>query len=367
MFFVENFIKILRKNKIEFFTGVPDSILKNLSKYLENYSNRKHVIATNEGAAVSIGIGYYLSKKKIPCIYLQNSGLGNAINPLISIAHKEVYSIPLLLIVGWRGSPNLSDEPQHRAKGKITKKLLSLLKIKYCVLKNEKDLSKLKNLIKFSYQTKNIIACLVEKNSIKIKKDLKISRDNFSLLRSDFIESLLNLIPKNSKIISTTGYTSRELMQIRKNKKNNRGKDFYMVGGMGHSSAVAAGYSNNSRNQVICLDGDGSILMHLGTIHTVGYLKNKNFKHIILNNNSHESVGGQSTNAKNIDFKRVSMGMGYKNFFSIKDKNNLIKTIKKFLRKPGPSLIEVKIKNKSLKNLLRPKNLKDIKNNFIKD
>ena len=179
------------------------------------------------------------------------------------------------MIVGWRGSPNLPDEPQHRAKGKITKKLLSLLKIKYCVLKNEKDLSKLKNLIKFSYQTKNIIACLVEKNSIKIKKNLKISRDNFSLLRSDFIESLLDLIPKNSKIISTTGYTSRELMQIRKNKKNNRGKDFYMVGGMGHSSAVAAGYSNNSRNQVICLDGDGSILMHLGTIHTVGYLKIK--------------------------------------------------------------------------------------------
>tara|TARA_B100001057_G_scaffold181537_1_gene182272 strand:+ start:1849 stop:2952 length:1104 start_codon:yes stop_codon:yes gene_type:complete len=365
MFFVENFIKILRKNKINFFTGVPDSILKNLSKYLENYPSQKHVIATNEGAAVSIGIGHYLSKKKIPCVYLQNSGLGNAINPLISIAHKEVYSIPLLLIIGWRGSPNQPDEPQHKAKGKITKKLLNLLKIKHCVLRSEQDLSKLKNLIKYSYQTNNIIACLVEKNSIKIKKNKKINKDNFSLLRSDFLESLLDIIPKNSKLISTTGYTSRELMQIRKSKKKNRGKDFYMVGGMGHSSAVAAGYSIGSKNQVICLDGDGSILMHLGTMHTLGYLKNKNFKHVILNNSSHESVGCQPTYAKNIDFKKVSIGMGYKNFFSIKDKNNLTMIIKKFLKKSGPSLIEVKIRNKSLMNLLRPKNLKEIKKNFI--
>jgi phosphonopyruvate decarboxylase len=170
MIFVENFVKILKKNKVDFFTGVPDSILKNLSLYLENFSIKKHIIAANEGAAVSVGIGYYLSRKKIPCVYFQNSGLGNAINPLISIAHKEVYSIPLLLIIGWRGSPNQPDEPQHKAKGKITKNLLQLLKVKHCVLKSEKDLLKLKNLIKISYREKRIVACLIEKNSLKIKK-----------------------------------------------------------------------------------------------------------------------------------------------------------------------------------------------------
>lgn len=365
MIFVENFVKILKKNKVDFFTGVPDSILKNLSLYLENFSIKKHIIAANEGAAVSVGIGYYLSRKKIPCVYFQNSGLGNAINPLISIAHKEVYSIPLLLIIGWRGSPNQPDEPQHKAKGKITKKLLQLLKVKHCVLKSEKDLLKLKNLIKISYREKRIVACLIEKNSLEIKKVKKKNKIDFSLLRSDFIEKLLSLIPKNSKIISTTGYTSRELMQIRKNKKKTKGKDFYMVGGMGHSSAVAAGYSLNSKNQVICLDGDGSVLMHLGTIRTIGYLKNKNFKHIILNNNSHESVGGQPTYAKDIDFKKISIGLGYRNFFKINGKKEVNKTISNFLKRSGPSLLEVKIKSESLKNLIRPKYLEQIKNNFM--
>ena len=367
MFFVENFIKTLKKNKVDFFTGVPDSVLKNLSIHLENFSNKKHIIAANEGAAVSIGIGYYLSKKKIPCVYLQNSGLGNAINPLISIAHKEVYSIPMLLFIGWRGSPNQPDEPQHKAKGKITKNLLQLLKIKYCVLKEEKDLQKLEKLLKMSLQKKSIIACLVEKNTLKTKKKKREQKSDFSLLRSDFIEKFLNSIPVNSKIVSTTGYTSRELMQIRKNKKIKKGKDFYMVGGMGHSSAVAAGYSINSKNQIFCLDGDGSVLMHLGTTRTIGFLKNKNFKHIILNNNSHESVGGQPTYAKNIDFKKISFGLGYNNFFCIKDKKSINKIMKVFLKKPGPSLLEVKIKKKALKNLLRPNNLIKVKKVFMGD
>ena len=367
MFFAENLIKTLKKNQIDFFTGVPDSVLKNLSNFLENLPKKKHIIAVNEGAAVSIGIGYYLSNGKIPCVYFQNSGLGNAINPLISIAHKEVYSIPLLLVIGWRGSPSQPDEPQHKAKGKITKKLLQLLKIRYCVIRNEKDLIKLDKLIKKSNKEKCTVACLVEKNVIKAKiKKKKENEKNSLILRSEFIENLLNLVPKNSKIISTTGYTSRELMQIRESRKKIRGKDFYMVGGMGHTSAVAGGYSLNSKKQVICLDGDGSALMHLGTIRTIGYLKNKNFKHIILNNNSHESVGGQPTYAKNIDFEKMSKGLGYKNFFLIDGKKNIKTTIMNFLKKAGPNLLEVKIKNKALKNLIRPKNLISIKKNFMK-
>ena len=363
---VGNLIDILKKNRVDFFTGVPDSILKKFSIYIDNYSQKKHVVATNEGSATSIGIGYYLSTKRIPCIYLQNSGLSNAINPLISISSKEVYSIPLLLLIGWRGSPRQPDEPQHKAKGKITTKLLKLLNINFCILRKEKDLLKIKNLIKNAYKNKKIVACLIEKNILtSTSKKIKKLRNKF-VLRSEFIENFLKSIPKKSKIISTTGYTSRELMDIRKNKKISNGQDFYMVGGMGHSASVALGYTLHSNKTTYCLDGDGSALMHLGSLRTVGFLKNKNFKHIILNNNSHESVGGQPTHFDGINLEKFSKSIGYKNYFQINNKRILKKILKKFLASRGPSLLEVKIQSTSLKNLSRPKDLIRIKENFMK-
>ena len=365
MIFVENLIKTLKNNKINFFTGVPDSILSSLSKKLENYPLKKHVIATNEGSAVSIGIGHYLSSKTIPCIYLQNSGLSNAINPLISIANQEVYSIPLFLMIGWRGSPSKPDEPQHKAKGKITLKLLKLLKIKYCILRNEKDLNLLKKIIKESIKNKKIVACLLEKGTLKTKDIIREKKISKSITRAEFIKKFIDLLPLRSKVISTTGYTSRELMEIRKKNGINKGKDFYMVGGMGHSISVALGYAHNSRKQTFCLDGDGSILMHLGPMRTAGYIKNINLKHIILNNNSHESVGGQLTNAAGIDFKKLSKSIGYRNFYKITNKKSLERILKKFVKSKGPSLLEVKINNGTLKSLSRPKNLIKIKDNFM--
>ncbi len=363
---VENLLKVLKKSKVDFFTGVPDSILKKFSIYIDKYSQKKHVIATNEGSATSIGIGYYLSTKKIPCVYLQNSGLSNAINPLISISSKEVYSIPLFLLIGWRGSPRQPDEPQHKAKGKITTQLLKLLNINFCILRKEKDLTKIQNLISKAYKNKKVVACLIEKNILKSKKEsIKKLRNKF-ILRSEFIENFIKLIPRKSKIISTTGYTSRELLDIRKNKKINNGQDFYMVGGMGHSASVALGYALHSNKITYCLDGDGSVLMHLGSLRTIGFLKKKNFKHIILNNNSHESVGGQPTNFDGIDLEKFSKSIGYKNYFQIQNKFILKKILKKFLTSKGPSLLEVKIQNISLNNLSRPKSFIRIKENFMK-
>jgi phosphonopyruvate decarboxylase len=174
MIFVENIFRFLKNKKIDFFTGVPDSILKFFSLPLENCNKYNHIISTNEGSAVSTAIGYYLSRKKIAAVYLQNSGLGNAINPLISIASKEVYSVPMLLIIGWRGAPGIKDEPQHNAKGRITSSLLKLLKIKTCLLKNEKDFSKLSKLITYSKKNKVPVACLVKKNTLFLKKKIKI-------------------------------------------------------------------------------------------------------------------------------------------------------------------------------------------------
>ena len=367
MIYTEDLIEILKKNKISFYTGVPDSVLKELSNKIVGSNNFKHVMAVNEGNAVSIGIGHYLSTKKIPCIYMQNSGLGNAINPLASIAHENVYAIPLLLVIGWRGSPNKKDEPQHMTKGKITTKLLKLLNIDYCILKNKNDLYKLDMLINRSYKRKKIVACLLEKNILKnrIKKKANFINKKFPT-RKEFLLSFLKEIKNNYKIVSTTGYTSRELMQIRKEKKLNKGKDFYMVGGMGHASAVASSFALNSTNPIVCLDGDGSILMHFGSLFINGKIGNANFKHILLNNNSHESVGGQETGAFNINFKKIVSGLGYKKYFKIYKKNRVSLILKKFLKSKGPSFLEVLISPGTFHNLIRPQNLIKIKNNFSK-
>ena len=367
MIFVNNFLKSLKKRKIKFFTGVPDSVLKNFSSYLESLPKKNHLIATNEGSAVSIGIGYYLATKKMACVYMQNSGLSNAINPLISIADKKVYSIPLMLVIGWRGSPKIKDEPQHMAKGKITRQLLKLLKIKYCILRKDRDLLKINKMVKEALKNKSIIALLIERNTLKSNLQKKKNKKNSGLLRSEFISAFLKNIPQKTKIVSTTGYTSRELMQIRNDMQIKSGRDFYMVGGMGHSSSVTLGLANFSKKKLFCLDGDGSILMHLGSLRTIGHLKNNNLKHVMFNNSSHESVGGQPTHADTIDFKDLVISLGYKKYFVIKNKNHLKTVLKKFIKSSGPSFLEVKIVNGSLKYLQRPKNLVKIKDNFMKN
>ena len=363
---ISSLINTLKKNNSNFFTGVPDSVLKELSIYLQKKSKKNHVIATNEGSAISIAIGHYLSTKRIPSVYMQNSGLSNALNPLISIAHPKVYSIPLVLIIGWRGSPRVKDEPQHNVKGKITEKILKLLNIKYTIIRTNKDLTKFNNQIKDAKKNKSIVACLIEqgtleKNNKKIKK-----KDFYKVDKENFFKTLLETLDNKSKIISSTGYNSREIMHIRKKYQLKKSKDFYMVGGMGHTSSVALGYSLSTNKKTICVDGDGSFLMHLGSIKTAGTFANKNFKYILLNNNTHDSVGGQSTYAKDINFEKLSKSLGFKKFYSIKDNQNLKKNLKQFLSGNSLNFLEVKVANSKIKNLPRPKNLINIKNQFMK-
>jgi len=366
MLHVKNLFKILVKKKVNFFTGVPDSILKSLSKILEKKNKKNHIVATNEGSAISIGIGYHLATNKIPCVYLQNSGIGNALNPLISIAHRKVYSVPMLLLIGWRGSPKFKDEPQHKVKGAITKKLLHLMNIKYLLLKNENDLKKLGKIIDKSKKSNTPVACLIQKNTLIYKKENNVKNlISNKCKREEVINCLLTTIKKNTNIVSTTGFTSRELMQIRSAKNLKIGKDFYMVGGMGHAAMVALGASLFTTKQVVCLDGDGSLLMHMGSLNTVGFLANKNFKHILLNNNSHESVGGQVTNAEKINFDKLTKSLGYKKYFLIKQKKELNKKISSFINSNGPSFLEIKIARGSLSKLIRPDDLKKIKKQFM--
>ena len=363
---VKSLINILKKNKSDFFTGVPDSVLKELSFELQNKTKKNHIIASNEGSAISIGIGHYLSTKKIPTIYMQNSGLSNALNPLISIAHPKVYSIPLILIIGWRGSPRIKDEPQHNVKGKITENLLKLLNIKYTIVRNDKDLKKFDKQIKDAKKNNSIVACLIEQGTLE-KNNKKIKqKDYFKLDKETFFKTLLEITDNKSKIISSTGYNSREIMHIRQKYQLRKSQDFYMVGGMGHTASVALGYSLTTKKKTICIDGDGSLLMHLGSIKTAGTFASKNFKYILLNNNIHDSVGGQSTYANQINFEKLSNSLGFKKYYSIKDNQNLKKTLKQFLSGNSLKFLEVKVTNSKIKNLPRPKNLIKIKNQFMK-
>ncbi len=367
MIAVEKLFKTLNKNNIKFFSGVPDSILKNFSFYLQKHKQNTNFIAANEGSAVSIGIGHYLETGNLPCIYLQNSGLSNSINPLASIAHTDVYAIPLLLIIGWRGAPGIKDEPQHIVKGKITTQILKLLKIEYCILNNDKDLKKLDNLTKKALKRKKIVACLVKQNVLKYSKKSK----NVNILKNhinknEFFNSFLKLITKNSNIITSTGYTSRSLLKFRAQKNyQNKGKDFYMVGGMGHTSMVSLGVALKSKKKTYCIDGDGSLLMHMGSMHSVGLSNLNNFKHILFNNNCHDSVGGQKTNTFMLDFKSIVNGFGYKNYLKIDNKKNIESVLKKFIKIKGPSFLEVIVDINRDKNLPRPKNLTLIKKKFI--
>lgn len=363
---VKSLIKILKKNQSDFFTGVPDSILKNLSIYLQQKTKKNHILAVNEGAAVSVGIGYHLSTKKIPCIYMQNSGLSNALNPLISIANKKVYSIPLILLIGWRGSPGIKDEAQHEVKGQITLNLLKLLGINFTILRKESDLRKFDKQIQNAKINKTIVAGVLEKGILKSKHKILKQKDFYSLDKEYFLKTLLDLIKKDTKIISSTGYNSRELMYLKKKYNYKKNNYFYMVGGMGHATSVALGCSLFTKKKIVCIDGDGSLLMHLGSIKTIGSFANKNLKYILLNNNSHDSVGGQKTYANQINFEKLSKSFGFEKFYCLKNTANLKKNLKKFLNDKYLSFLEVKVSNNKIKNLPRPVNLINIKNKFMK-
>jgi phosphonopyruvate decarboxylase len=364
---INNFFKILNNNKINYFIGVPDSILKDFTNSLPLHKN---ITCVNEGSAIGVGIGYYLNTKKIPAIYMQNSGLGNAINPLVSLCHKSVYSIPLILIIGWRGALNEKDEAQHKLMGKITLKLLKMLNINYYIINNNKkdNPANIKKIINFSKKNSSPVAIIVRPKTLTNDKNHNTYVNKYTIKRSDFLEKLLNLISNKSRIISTTGFTSRELYQIRSKQKKNekKGRDFYVVGGMGHASSISLGFNLINDKPVICLDGDGSFLMHMGATTTICYNANKNFKHILLNNNSHESVGSQVTNFDKIKIKQLVKGLGYKKYYEINNFVKLNQILKLFLNSNGPSFLNVKIKNESESNLGRPKNFQHIKKIFLK-
>lgn len=312
----ENFVNALKQRGIGIFAGVPDSLLKNFCAYVHDHSGeQEHIITANEGNAVALAAGYHLATGKVAAVYMQNSGLGNTVNPLTSLTDPEVYSIPLLLIIGWRGEPGVKDKPQHVKQGRITPGQLKLLEIPNWILQADSDLETVLNEVFAKIQNTNAPAALLIRKGTFTDYKSRQKPDQVGLIkREDALRELMALASDDDLIVSTTGKTSREVFELRAERGEPQ-RDFLTVGSMGHTSSIALGVAlGNPKRRVICLDGDGSALMHLGAIPIIGSLKPRNLIHVLLNNAAHESVGGQPTVAGKMDFAAICKACGYQGY-----------------------------------------------------
>jgi len=344
---------------INFFCGVPDSLLKDYCAYVSTHVKREnHIIATNEGAAVAMAAGYHMATGKSALVYLQNSGLGNIVNPVMSLAVPNVYSIPMLLLVGWRGEPGKRDEPQHRVQGQATPGMLASLGIPFQTLPDYEEGAEqvLMNAKQYLENAKGPY-CLLVKRQTFLPFKLKKPEQLFPLSREAALKVVVDALSDRDVVVSTTGMLSRELYELREVKGQGHEKDFLTVGSMGYASSIAMGIALfKTKRQVFCLDGDGATLMHMGNLATIGQNGPPNLKHIIFNNGGHDSVGGQPTDASNesFSFQKIALGCGYKNAFEAKNQQEIEEGLCKLKECEGPSLLEIKCNLGHRKNLGRP-------------
>ena len=365
----EEFFKNAFDLGIDYYTGVPDSLLKDFCGFAsDNLPESSHQIAANEGSALSLGIGYHLSTKKIPLIYFQNSGLGNVINPLLSLADEDVYSIPLLMLIGWRGEPEVKDEPQHVKQGKVMLAMLDAMDITYFKISNNTDsaIKDLKTAYDFAKKYSKPVALIVSKGVFsEYERKINIPFPA-SVKRIDAINLIINKLPKDTVFVSTTGYTSRELFHAREINNQSHERDFMLVGGMGHAISVATGIKHGGfSGPVCCLDGDGSFLMHMGSSAVTIFQGVKGITHVLFNNGMHESVGGQPTIANELQIESIASNFGYK----ISKTCDAISGVKDFFSEINLSesnFLEIKCSPSEIDNLPRPAGTPlDSKTNFI--
>ncbi len=318
----KSFYNYLINNKIDTFFGVPDSLLKEICAYITiNTPKEKHIITANEGNAIALAAGKYIATGNPAMVYMQNSGLGNAVNPLISLADEAVYKIPMLLMIGWRGEPGKKDEPQHVKQGSITRELLDTMGIKYIILSDNYE-ENISEAVDYMNKESKPVALLVKKgmfSSIELEKET----NDFDLTREDALESIITKLDHNDIIVSTTGKTSREVFEIREKHNQSHENDFLTVGSMGHTSSIAMGISLYTDKNVYCIDGDGSMLMHLGSLGVAAKNVKENFKYILINNGSHESVGGQPTIGFELDISSILGGLGFDKVIQVDSVNQI--------------------------------------------
>lgn len=354
---VQDFYNILQDNGVDCFCGVPDSLLKNFCAYVTDNA-KNHTITANEGNAIGLAAGHYLATGRPALVYMQNSGIGNCVNPLLSLTDEEVYNIPLLMLIGWRGEPDKKDEPQHVKQGKVTNDLLSVMGIRYEILpENFEDAKPLiESAFKYMQETKCPYAFIVRKGLFDDYKLQNKVVTGYEFKREEAIETVLKSLSSSDVIVSTTGHISREVYETRERFGQGHKQDFLTVGSMGHSSSIALGIALDKPDRnIYCFDGDGAILMHEGAL-TVNASKSlKNFKHVVFNNEAHDSVGSQPTTMGNADLKEIALNAGYKKAYSVKNKKELLKVLPKFINDNCTALLEIKVKCGARADLGRPK------------
>ncbi|GFN96229.1 phosphonopyruvate decarboxylase-like [Plakobranchus ocellatus] len=357
----EVFFKAVCDHGIQFFCGVPDSRLKDFCAYVtHNTTPQDHVITSNEGAAVGLASGYHLASGKVPMVYLQNSGLGNMVNPLMSLANPTVYSIPMLLLIGWRGEPGVKDEPQHLAQGAITEEMLACMGIPCEVLpKDETEMQELLSRATNYFEVnKGPYAVLVKTDTFSKYSLPKDETEPFPLTREEALVKVVDCLNDQDAVVGTTGMLSRELFEYRVLMNMGHARDFLTVGSMGHASSIALGIAlHKPGRQVFCLDGDGAVLMHMGTMATIGQQGPGNLKHIIFNNGAHDSVGGQPTEAGNhdtFDLCSIARACGYREALVAVTPEEIEEKVRYLHKSQGPILLELKVKLGSRNDLGRP-------------
>ena len=355
----EFFIEALRQKGIDCFAGVPDSLLKNICAYITDHFDASHnIIAANEGAAVGFAAGHYLATGQPACVYMQNSGEGNIINPLASLTDREVYNIPVLLLIGWRGRPGVHDEPQHVKQGKVTTGLLNVMGVNYEVLSKEEDkAAKQIEKAASALLDNEVFALVIEKDTFDEYKLQNVNVNDLTMTREEAIQTVASALSSKDVIVSTTGMISRELFEARTAWGQGHERDFLTVGSMGHASQIALGIAlEKTDRRVWCFDGDGATIMHMGSMAIVASKKPANYIHVVFNNGAHDSVGGQPTVGLSIDLAAVAKALGYSAAFSV----STIQELKSQLSilnsqfSEGPVLIEVKVKKGNRKDLGRP-------------
>lgn len=356
----EQFYHTLKNKNFDFFTGVPDSLLADFCAYVtENTTPDNHLIAVNEGHAVALAAGYHLATGKVPVVYMQNSGFGNVVNPLLSLCDPKVYSVPMLLLIGWRGEPGKKDEPQHMVQGKIQTSLLASMNIGFEVLPDylegaEQALTTASHYL----ETRNApYALLVKRQTFHPYKLSLSTADETLCTREEALEMIMDSTESSfDAMVSTTGFTSREVFEYRHTRGEANHAEFLCVGSMGYASSIAQGVAmNKPSRRVYCLDGDGAALMHMGTMASIGQSNLKNLKHILINNGCHDSVGGQPTIGNSVDLAGVAQACGYKYVKSVSDPADIKRELNAIRDMSGPVFLEIKCRTGTRKNLGRPK------------
>ena len=353
---VETFINAIGA---DFYTGVPDSLLKPLCNYLMHtygIDPKHHVIAANEGNCAALAAGYHLATGKVPVVYMQNSGEGNIINPAASLLNDKVYAIPVIFIIGWRGEPGVHDEPQHIYQGEVTRRLLDDMDIQNAVLDADTTEAELESILqRFRLQLAKgkDVAFVVRKGALSY--DTKVTYSNrFTMKREEIIRHIAKVTGEDP-IVSTTGKASRELFETRAAEGQSHKYDFLTVGSMGHASSIALGVAINKPDQKIwCIDGDGAAIMHMGAMAVIGSFKPDNLVHILINNNAHETVGGLPTAAVTADMVGIAKSCGYPHAVSVENFDELDRQLAAAKERHELTFIEAKCAIGARADLGRP-------------